>query len=301
MTKASLKVATTQFELRPEKTLQEFLDHMEGLVKRAAEQDAELVLFPELVSTGLLAAITDHEVTTATITEDYWKVLPDFTDDIVQGLQRMARENDIVIVGGSHNRVADDGSLRNTGYIVHPDGRVESQDKIHLTPQEHALGARGGDEMLVTKIGPFTVGLLICADIQFPELSRYLVHKGVDLILCPSLTWNRRGVHRVRTGCQARAIENQLYVVMSPLYGASGIPTDSPMYSVGKALISGPVDKTVGVNDGILATTSSLEEEVLIAELDHDLLVASRANPEAPGLALRRMDLYAKLQAEMGA
>lgn len=301
MTKASLKVATTQFELRPEKSLQEYLDHIEGLVKCAAEQEAELVLFPELASTGLLGAIDDREVTTATITSDYWKFLPEFTDDIVQGLRRMARENNIVIAGGSHNRVADDGSLRNTAFIAHPDGRVESQDKIHLTPQEHSLGAKGGDELLVTKIGPFTAGLLICADIQFPELSRYLVDKGVDLILCPSLTWNRRGVHRVRTGCQARAIENQLYVVMSPLFGANGIPTDSPMYAVGKALVTGPVDKTVGVNDGVLATTASVEEEVLIAELDHDLLIASRANPEAPGLALRRMDLYAKLQAEMEA
>ena len=70
MTKASLKVATTQFELRPENSLQEYLGHMEGLVKRAAEQEAELVLFPELASTGLLGAIDDHEVTTATITSD---------------------------------------------------------------------------------------------------------------------------------------------------------------------------------------------------------------------------------------
>jgi predicted amidohydrolase len=73
------------------------------------------------------------------------------------------------------------------------------------------------------------------------------------------------------------------------------------MYAVGKALVSGPVDRTVGINDGILATTESTEEQVLIVDLDHDLLLASRANPEAPGLALRRLDLYAKLQAEMGA
>jgi predicted amidohydrolase len=301
MTTASLKVATIQFELRQENSLHEYLQHMETLVKRAAEQGAELVLFPELASTGLLAAIDDHEVTTASITSDYWHSLPHFTEDIVAGTVRMAREHNVVVVGGSHNRVAEDGSLRNTAFIAHPDGRVESQDKIHLTPQEHSLGARGGDELLVTKIGPFTVGLLICADIQFPELTRYLVHKGVDLILCPSLTWNRRGVHRVRTGCHARAIENQLYVVMSPLFGTSGLPTDSPMYAVGKALVSGPVDRTVGINDGILATTESTEEQVLIVDLDHDLLLASRANPEAPGLALRRLDLYAKLQAEMGA
>ncbi|WP_411374907.1 nitrilase-related carbon-nitrogen hydrolase [Arthrobacter sp. MPF02] len=300
MTKASLRVATTQLQLRPETSLQAYLNHMDGLVKRASAQGAELVLFPELASTGLLAAIEDHEVTTATITSDYWKFLPMFTNDIVNGIRRMAQENNIVVAGGSHNRIAEDGTLRNTAFLAHPDGRVESQDKIHLTPQEHALGARGGNDLLVTKIGPFTAGILICADIQFPELTRYLVHKGVDLILCPSLTWNRRGVHRVKTGCQARAIENQLYVVMSPLFGSNGIPTDSPMYAVGKALITAPVDKTVGINDGFLAKSESDDEDILFAELDHELLLASRATPEAPGLALRRLDLYAKLQAEMG-
>jgi predicted amidohydrolase len=205
-----------------------------------------------------------------------------------------------VIVGGSHNRTAEDGSLRNTAYVAHPNGRLELQDKIHLTPQEHTLGVRGGDELLVTKLGPFTAGVLICADIQFPELSRHLVHRGVDLILCPSLTWNRRGVHRVRTGCQARAIENQLYVVMSPLVGDSGLPSDAPLYAVGRALVTGPVDRTVGVNDGVLAAAETAHEQVIVQTLDHDLLTASRAEPEAPGLALRRLDLYAKLLAEQG-
>lgn len=298
---ASLKVAATQFELRSEPDLNLFLAHCEELISSAAQQGAELILFPELSSTGLLGSITDHEVTTQTIASDYWEVLPKFTQGIVEGLQGSARDHGIVIAGGSHNRIDADGSLRNTAYIIHPDGRVESQDKVHLTPQEHALGARGGDELLVTSIGPFTVGLLICADIQYPELSRYLMQKGVDMILCPSLTWNRRGVHRVRTGCQARAIENQLYVVMSPLIGHSGLPTDAPMHAVGRALVTGPVDRTVGVNDGFMARTETEGEDIVVVELDHDLLLASRANPEAPGIALQRPDLYAKLRAETGA
>jgi predicted amidohydrolase len=297
----SLNIAVTQFELRPERDLDQFLAHTEDLVRRAAHQNAEVVLLPELASTGLLGSITDHEVTTATIRSDYWDVLPAFTDGIVEGLRSMARDHNIVVAGGSHNRVHDDGSLRNTAFVVHPDGRIESQDKIHLTPQEHALGTLGGDELLVTRIGPFTAGVLICADIQFPELSRYLVRKGVDLILCPSLTWNRRGVHRVRTGCQARAIENQLFVAMSPLIGHNGLPGDAPMHATGNALVTGPVDRTVGINDGVLAKSESSVEDLVVVSLDHDLLQASRANPEAPGLALQRPDLYAKLQAEAGA
>jgi predicted amidohydrolase len=150
----------------------------------------------------------------------------------------------------------------------------------------------------VTRIGPYTAGVLICADIQFPELSRHLVDQGVDLLLCPSLTWNRRGVHRVKTGCQARAIENQLYVVMSPLVGSSGLPTDAPMHAVGKAIACTPVDKTVGLNDGILAQGEAEGEQLILVDLDHDLLMASRAKPEAPGLAFRRPDLYMQLRTQ---
>lgn len=288
----SLKIAITQFELRSEGALDFFLSHVESLVSEAAASGADVVVLPELASTGLLASLDGHTVTTATVADDYRHGLTAYTDDIVAGLVRMARQHRIVVVGGSHNRTADDGSLRNTAYIVFPDGRVEEQDKIHLTPPEHAMGTRGGDDLLVTAIGPFTVGLLICADIQFPELSRSLVERGVELIFCPSLTWNRRGVHRVRVGCQARAMENQAYVVMAPLIGHSGLPADGPMYTVGRALATGPVDRTFGRNDGILAEATSDREEIVYVDLDRDLLLASRENPEVPGLKLRRLDLY---------
>jgi predicted amidohydrolase len=293
---SALTIAVTQFELRAERSVEQFLAHMNGLVAEGAARGAELVLFPEFSSTGLLGSITDHQVTTESVTSDYWNVLSEMTDDLVEGMKRMAAEHDIVIVGGSHNRIANDGSLRNTAYVVHPAGRVEFQDKIHLTPPEHSMGARGGDGLLVTKIGAFTVGLLICADIQFPELTRYLVSKGVDLILCPSLTWNRRGAYRVRIGCHARAIENQLYVAMSPLNGSNGLPVDAPLHTTGSAIVTGPVDKVVGSNDGVMAVASTDQEEVLVVELDRDLLLASREKPEPPGLKLRRQDLYEKLR-----
>jgi predicted amidohydrolase len=294
---STLKVGITQFALRPEADVATFLDHVAGLVAAAAADDVELLVLPELASTGLLASITDHTVTTETVSSDYWKILPKFTEEIASGLSSLAARHGLVIVGGSHNRLAADGTLRNTAYVSHPDGRVETQDKIHLTPQEHQLGAKGGDELLVTRVGPFTAGLLICADIQFPELSRYLVGEGVDLIISPSLTWNRRGVHRVRTGCQARAIENQLFVLMAPLVGHSGLPVDAPMYAVGKALVTTPVDRNFGLNDGILQIGMTDGEETIVTTLDRDRLLASRAEPEAPGLSLRRLDLYDRLTA----
>lgn len=295
----TFKVAVTQFELRPERGVSQLLGHMEALVREAAGNGAQLVVFPEFASTGLLCSITDHVVTTKTISSDYWTVLPAFTPEIVDGLVRMARAHDITILGGSHARVAEDGSLRNTAYLMRPDGTVQTQDKLHLTPHEHELGARGGDELLVTTIGPFTAGVLVCADIQFPELSRWLVGKGVSLILNPSLTWNRRGVNRVTIGCQARAAENQWYVVMSPLVGSDGLPEDAPIRTVGKALVTGPIDKNVGANDGIIAMTDADGEAILYTGLDPEVLKRSRERPEAPGLKLRRLDLFARLRQDV--
>lgn len=296
---ATLKVAVTQFELRSEKSVEQFLAHVEQLVKQAAEQSADLILFPELASTGLLGSVSDRDVTLATVDDDYRKVLAPLAGEILAGLKRLAAQYDLIIAGGSHNRIADDGSLRNTAYLVWPDGRVESQDKIHLTPPELGMGARGGDDLLITEIGGFIVALLICADIEYPELSRYLTAKGVTAILCPSLTWNRRGAFRVRCSSHARAMENQLYVVMSPLIGHNGLPVDHPLYTTGHALVAAPVDKIFGHHDGVVVSGEGAGETVVFATLDSSLIDASRAKPEPPGLALRRPDLYRKHRAEL--
>lgn len=85
---------------------------------------------------------------------------------------------------------------------------------------------------------------------------------------------------------------------MSALVGNSGLPVAAPLYAVGHALVSTPVDRTVGINDGLLAITEAKGEDIVYADLDLSLLAASRAHPEAPGLSLRRMELFAKLRAE---
>lgn len=291
-----LHVATVQFELSRETSLEGHFNTMDRLTAEAAARGAELVVFPELSSTGLLGAIDDHECSSATVAADYRDVLAPQFGEIAERVRKLAQRYELTVLGGSHNRVDDQGTLRNTAILAHPDGRLEYQDKIHLTPPELAMGSLGGEELLVTSIGDFTVGVLICADIQFPELSRHLMSHGVELILCPSLTWNRRGVYRVRTGCAARALENQCYVVMSPLVGTSGLPSDAPMYAVGQALVTTPVDRTFGLNDGVLAGAKDKGEEIVHAELDRDLLLASRTSPETPGIGLQRPELYAGLE-----
>lgn len=292
----TLHVAMVQFELRKEPTFEQHISTMERLVREAVEGGAELIVFPEFSSTGLLGTITDRPVIGRKVGEEYRNYLAPMFPMIVERVSELAQQFKVTILGGSHNRIASDNTLRNTAILAHPNGKVEFQDKMHLTPPEHEMGALGGTELLITKVGDFTAGVLICADIQYPELSRYLVDHGVELIICPSLTWNRRGVHRVKTGCMARAMENQVYVVMSPLVGSNGLPEDAPMYAVGKSVATTPVDKTFGLNDGLLALSDSEGEHILYATLDRELLLQSREKPETPGLKLQRPELYKELR-----
>jgi predicted amidohydrolase len=64
------------------------------------------------------------------------------------------------------------------------------------------------------------LSILTCYDIEFPELARAAAERGAELILCPSYTDTAHGYYRVRHCCQARAVENQLFVALSGIVGA---------------------------------------------------------------------------------
>jgi predicted amidohydrolase len=294
-----MRVATVQFELRAEGSFEGFGAHLTSVVEQAVAEDAELVVLPELVTTGLLATHPDAASLGPTdVADAYRTVFPPLADPFADLLRALATRTGTAILGGSHFRRSDDGAFRNTAYLAHPDGRVEQQDKLHLTPQEREMGLTPGDDVLVTTIGPARAAVQICADIEFPEINRLLALRGVELVLCPSLTWNTRGAHRVRYGAHARAMENQLYVVTSPLVGSSGLPTGRAIHGTGNAMVTGPIDRRSGLDDGVVvAHPDTRAEGMVVADLDLDLLAQSRADPEPPGLSNIRPDLYERFAA----
>jgi predicted amidohydrolase len=299
----AITVTTVQFGLRAEPDFASFAEHLTGVVESAAAGSTDLVVLPELVTTGLLASHPRAAtLADADLGDAYRTVFPAFTERFVELLGGLATRVGITLLGGSHFRRADDGTHRNTAYLAHADGRIEQQDKLHLTPQEKTIGLQPGDDVLITEIGPARVGIQICADIEFPEINRYLAVQGVDLVLCPSLTWNTRGANRVRYGAHARAMENQSFVVVSPLVGSSGVPTRAAIHGTGTAMVAGPLDRTLGLNDGVVCAHADTRTEGWVsARLDLDLLAESRANPEPPGLSNMRPDLYARFSPIAGA
>jgi predicted amidohydrolase len=295
---STLRISTTQFALRAESSLDSFAMHVNDVVAAAAADGAQLVLLPELVTTGLLASNRETaDLDAARIGNVYRTLLPLVADHYVDVMSAMAGKHSIIIAGASNIRRVPDGSLRNTAYLFHPNGHVDLQDKLHLTPPERAMGITAGDTVASVRIEGFNVALQICADIEFPEVSRHLAHEGTNLILAPSLTWNSRGANRVRYGAHARALENQLYVAVSPLVGSNGIPFGSPLHCTGYAMITTPLDKTFGINDGVLTRhEDNRQEGIITADLDTALVEASRLNPEPPGLKYVRTQFYDSLR-----
>jgi predicted amidohydrolase len=293
-----LSVAPVQFDLRAEPTLETFLDHVEAVVDDAARAGGEVVVLPELVTTGLLATHPSaEELTVADLGEAYRAVFPQYEEAYAERLRALAQAKGVWIAGGSHWRLADDGSCRNTAFLAAPDGQLHTQDKLHLTPPEKAIGGVGGERVMIGSIGSVRVAILICADIEFPELTRHLVMHGVELVLCPSLTWNTRGANRIRYSSLARALENQMFVATAPMIGSSGIPRDGALHCKGQAFVACPIDRVFGRNDGVLAVTERPGvEATTVARLDFDQLAESRANPEPPGLSNIRPELYASLE-----
>lgn len=295
-----LRVAAVQFLLRPERSFEDFRAHLDAVVSAAAAQGARLIVLPELATTGLIAS---HPAAAAlgkaTLATAYRAVFPAFAGEFVGTVSAKARTLGVYLLGGSHYRRAEDGRYLNTAYLACPSGDVIAQDKLHLTPAEIAIGMSAGDDVTIFEIDGIRTAIQICADIEFPEVTRILALRGVQLVLCPSLTWNRRGASRVRTCSLARAIENQLFVVMAPLIGTCGIPADGAIFGTGRALVACPVDKTFGVNDGVMAEAATVGEEIVCADLDFGLVSKSRDNPEPPGLRNLRPDIYRAIDSRL--
>ena len=185
----------------------------------------------------------------------------------------------------------EDGRVRNVAYVFLRDGQVFSQPKIHPTPNEaYWWNITGGSRVtaIETDCGP--IGVLVCYDAEFPELTRHLVDQGIQILFVPFCTDERQSYLRVRYCCQARAVENQLFVVMSGNVGnLPKVPNMELQY--GQSCILTPCDFPFA-RDGIAADTTPNVETVAFADLRPETLLTARNSGTVKNLKDRRHDLY---------
>ena len=289
-----MSVATLAIQRYPD--IAAFQSHIDALAAEAAGVGSQLLLLPELACVGLLWG--DGAAARTTIPEVgslYRRRLTPLLQAYCDALRDVARCNNLVLAGASFWH-EEDGRGLNSGFVVMPDGGLIRQDKLHPTRPEQAIGTAGGTDLRVFEIDGVRMGMVICYDVQFPELTRHLVAEGVEILLVPSLT-TERGYWRVRHSAHARAVENQIYVCVSPIVGDLGIPADYPVRAVGGAFVACPIDNRFNVDDGTYARAAANVESLLHVTLDLLRLRLSRTKSEIRQLADRRPDLYAQLRA----
>ena len=279
-----LRVSAIQYHLHTIESFEEFAHQCEHYIKAALEFDTEFILFPEFFTTQLLS-IKGADGKSLTIDD-----LPSFTEQYRALFTQLAKQYNIHIIAGTHV-VKVDGKLRNTAHLFYPDGRIGTQAKLHIKPTEvHEWNMSPGEGLEVFETEKGTIALLTCYDIEFPEIVRMAKAKGADVIFCPSCTDDRHGFHRVRYTSHARAIENQIYVVLTGTVGA--LPTvDFMRANFGQAAIITPNDVPFPPK-GLLAEGELNDDMLVTADLDIELLEKVREKGSVTTWRDRRTDLY---------
>ena len=194
------------------------------------------------------------------------------------------------IIGGTHI-ISRNGKLYNVAHLFYPNGRIEEQAKLHITPSEiKEWNMSAGDDFRVFDTEKGRIALLTCYDIEFPEIVRMAKAKGADVIFCPSCTDDRHGFHRGRYTSHARAIENQVYVVLTGTVGS--LPTvDFMRANFGQAAVITPNDIPFPPK-GLLVEGELNNDMIVTADLDLSLLYEVRERGSVTTWRDRRTDLY---------
>jgi predicted amidohydrolase/GNAT superfamily N-acetyltransferase len=276
-----VRVAAVQHQVRKVDSFAQFADQIEYFVSTATEYRADFVVFPEFVTVQLLS---QESLKNLPSVEGIAR-LAQMTDAVLELFSRLAKDYGICIIGGSHP-MRNGNKLENVCPIVFPDGRIIKQPKLHITPSEKQFwGIDGGNSLQVIHTPRAKIGVLICY-----EASRYLADQGAEIIFVPYCTDDRQGYSRVRYCCQARAIENQVYVVTTGVIG--NLPSVAAMdIHYGRAAVFTPSDFEFA-RDGIQAEADSNVEMLLVTDLDVNDLYRSRASGSVRPRLDRRRDLF---------
>lgn len=281
---ATMRVSAVQYGMRPISSFDEFARQVEFFVDVASDSKSDFVVFPELFTLQLLSLAVPQRPGRAA------RELAGFTDAFVTLLCDLAVRYDVNIVGGSQFVLAQE-RLTNVAFLFHRDGRVERLAKIHVTPNESKWwGVQPGDRIAVFDTDRGRVGILVCYDVEFPELARAMVDLGARVLFVPFNTSDNRGHLRVRYCAQARAVENQVFVVTAGCVGNLPHVDNADTHYAASGIFT-PVDVSFA-REGIAIEALPGIETVITQDLDTELLRRARRHGTVRTWADRRADLY---------
>ncbi len=206
----------------------------------AGNPDADLVVFPELFLGGYTVDGVDGLAIAADGPE-------------LEGILGVAREHSTALIFGVAERVG--GGVANSAFCVDENGEVAAvYRKVQLYGEEKRAFV-AGDELLVVDLGGVQAGVMICFDVEFPEVARSLARAGAELLVTISANMEPFGNDHA-VFASARALENGLPHIYVNQVGAG----DRDLVFTGESAV-------VSADGEVIARASSSEESVLRAEL----------------------------------
>jgi predicted amidohydrolase len=259
-----VRIAAAQYPIDAIASWDSYADKIAHWVRDASQDGARLLLFPEYGAMELARSFAPEVWSDLQQSIDFVGAMRGKIDALHASL---AEQHDVVIVAASLPERDEDGVAHNVARVVSPKGRIGEQRKLMMTRFEREQWhVAGGDAVNVFKTPAGTFGVAICYDSEFPLIARAMSEAGASMILVPSCTDSAHGYHRVRVAAQARALENQCYVVQSPTVGEA-LWSPAVDVNVGAAGVFGPPDLGFPA-DGVVALGEMNQTAWLYADLD---------------------------------
>jgi deaminated glutathione amidase len=281
-----VKVAIVQMKSSVDKA--ENLTFSLEQIKKAGTEKAQIICFPEFQMAFSPNSQSSKEL---------FSISESIEDNFVKELCKSAKENNIYVVGAIYERSYIDSAKFNdssnkkknvnvcqyrvydTAVFINDKGILLSQyRKLHLYDAlnfQESKKLLAGNKLFKPIDSPVgTIGLLICYDLRFPELSRLLSVGGSDALIAPS-AWIQGTMKEDHwlTMCKARSLENGVYLIA---------PNQVGNIYCGRSLIVDPF--------GIVVLDMGNKEGMEIIDLDIDRVNLIRK--DLPLLKNRRTDLY---------
>jgi predicted amidohydrolase len=292
-----IRAAAVQRKITLVKSIEAYIDIMEGFVKSAAEQDCDIIAFPEYNFFDLLGVIPGFNLLNRCLNRKQTAQAGSSSDSGLRKLYPLlcsisipiqaaiesimcglALKYSIYIYSGSYF-IKEKDHLYNGGAIISREGDILGrQMKLHLTDFEDKLGIKRDNEFKVFTLDIGNIAFPVCMDATYYEVFNLARSRDCDVIVLPIANSEEYRLHRALRGIWPRVQESHVYGIKSALNGWF-----CGLHFTGKAGVFAPIGMTP-MGDGVVAVSEHPEgDSLIVGDIDLDALYKEREEDEYYG------------------
>lgn len=254
-----ISIAVVQMSPKLNESSENLLKMSEMIGKIASQEKVDLIVFPELITSGNELGLRFTELA---------QRVPGPTVNLIA---QRANDYGVYVAFGMVTKERVESVLYNSAILIGPDGElVDVYNKVHLRGEER-MAFREGIRLSVNDTEVGTIGMLLGYDLAFPEIARSLALDGADMILVMA-NWEVNYMDEWKTYLRSRAYENSVYMV-----GANRVGEDITLNFGGESMVVGPRGQIfASMADETDPETGAPKEGYVVAKIDLDQVRKNR-------------------------